>query len=199
MLTVKSLKVGVYRTNCYILYNKNKVLLIDPGSRASKIIDHIKESEVIGILLTHGHLDHIGAVDEIVKTYHCPVYCHKDDVAMLTDTTLNCSYRNNITAYSKVIALSEGKFMIDDILIEAMHTPGHTKGSTIYRIDDFLFTGDTLFKLSVGRTDLPTGDDRLLKNSLKMIKNLDPNLKIYPGHDESTTLRFELENNPYLI
>ena len=198
MMKIQTIKVGVYRTNCYLISENDHVIVIDPGSRASKILAEIENLSVDAILLTHGHLDHIGAVDEIVKAKQCPVYCHTDEVAMLTDPILNCSKNNKITANSKVITINEGRIFVGYFIIDVLHTPGHTSGSVIYQIKDYLFTGDTLFKNSVGRTDLPTGSANQLKHSLQLFKSLDDGLKIYPGHEECTDLKTELINNPFL-
>lgn len=198
MMKIQTIKVGVYRTNCYLVIENDHVIIIDPGSRATKILTEIEGLKVDAILLTHGHLDHIGAVDEIVKVKHCPVYCHIYDKEMLTDPLLNCSKNNNITATSKVIAIDEGRLIIGNYVIDVFHTPGHTNGSVVYQIQDCLFTGDTLFKNSVGRTDLPTGSAKQLKQSLQLIITLDDNLKVYPGHEEKTTIKTELVNNPFL-
>lgn len=197
-MKILTIKVGVYRTNCYLVIEKDHVIIVDPGSRATKILSAIEDLSVDAILLTHGHLDHIGAVDEIVKAKKCPVYCHKDDVEMLTDPLLNCSKHNNIKATSKVIAIDEGKLVIGDYVIDVFHTPGHTGGSVVYQLQDCLFTGDTLFKDSVGRTDLPTGNASQLKHSLQLFKTLDDSLKVYPGHEDNTTIKTELVNNPFL-
>jgi len=200
MIEITKLTVGVFRTNCYLVYNNQHVLIIDPGSRAEKIIQSIKENTIVdGILLTHGHLDHIGAVDKLVNHYHCPLYCGTDDIEMLQDPVLNCSVTAHIRVLSKANPLEEGKYRIGNFDIEIMSTPGHTKGSIMIQIENHLFSGDTLFHLSVGRTDLPTGSPSQQSQTLRFIKTLDPSLLVHPGHDEETTLETEFNENPYLI
>ena len=197
-MLVDHIRVGLYQTNCYLLKNNDHMLVIDPGARANRILEMMDNYIIDGILLTHGHLDHIGAVDAIVTQKNCQVYCSNEDLEMLNDPKLNCSNQNNIRVTSKVIGISEGTYQIGEFKICVYATPGHTHGSLIFMIDDKLFTGDTLFKGSVGRTDLPTGSDRELRSSLKLFTNFKPDTIIYPGHEELSTIEYELKYNQYL-
>ncbi|MEA5026395.1 MAG: MBL fold metallo-hydrolase [Erysipelotrichaceae bacterium] len=197
-MQVESLKVGVYRTNCYILRKNDHVLVIDPGFRSDKICAAIGDDRISAVLLTHGHLDHIGAVDELIRKKPSPVYVSIHDADMLRDPYLNCSNQNNIRVTSPVIQIAEGKLVIEDFEIMVFETPGHTAGSLTFLIDNKLFTGDTLFKESVGRTDLPTGNARDLKQSLQLFHSFPDDYTIYPGHDEISSLKHELISNPYL-
>lgn len=197
-MLVDHIRVGLYKTNCYLIKTNDHLLMIDPGARAERILTLVENDTIDGILLTHGHLDHIGAVDAIVKAKHCPVYCSYSDLELLSDPKLNCSNQNNIRVNSKVIGIDEGEYQIGAFKVQVYATPGHTHGSLVFLIDDKLFTGDTLFKESVGRTDLPTGSDREMRTSLKLFKNFNPDTIIYPGHEEISTIGHELKYNPYM-
>jgi len=172
--------------------------MIDPGARGERILAMVDDYTVDGILLTHGHLDHIGAVDAIVAQKHCPVYCSTNDLKLLSDPRLNCSNQNNIRVNSKVIGIDEGEYQIGAFKVKVYATPGHTHGSLVFLIDDKLFTGDTLFKESVGRTDLPTGSASEMRNSLKLFLDFNPDMIIYPGHEGISTIGHELKANPYM-
>lgn len=170
---IKTVKVGYLETNCYILFKNNECLIIDPGDEVSKIVQEIDDHKVVGILITHSHPDHIGAVEELQKHYSCPIY----------------NYEN----------LDEKQYHLGSFAFEVIYTPGHTSDSVSYYFDnESLFTGDFLFKGTVGRTDLPTGNFNALMRSIEKIKVYPSHIKIYPGHDDNTTLKDELAKNPYL-
>ena len=198
-MNVDYVVVGIYQENCYIVEKEGHYLVIDPGSRYDKILAKLPEGvKADAILLTHGHVDHIGAVDKLVKLWHCPVYVSKEDSFMVRDPYLNISNAMNIVVRSPLTILDEGELVIGPFTIQVLRTPGHTSGSVVFQIENALFTGDTLFHLSVGRTDLPSGNSSELKNSLAYLKTLDPSFLIYPGHDEFSTLEEEIFHNPYL-
>ena len=193
--------VGLFQTNTYLLSIDNKCILIDPASKAEKLIEILGERDLIAILLTHGHFDHIKAVNDLHKRYKCPVYISKEDEALSRDKTQGEVFAipmaNNVIV--KETFLEEGIMEIGPFKFETIFTPGHTKGSVCYRFDNELFTGDTLFRNSAGRTDLFSGSDKELKSSLRILKSIEENVNIYPGHDEISTLDEEKANNPYLI
>ena len=137
-------------------------------------------------------------VDKLVKLYQCPVYISKEDEIMARDPYLNLSEEDNIVIHSPVQHLKEGTYQIGHFSVQVYETPGHTPGSLMFRIGNELFSGDTLFHMSIGRTDLPLGSNSEMRSSLQLIKTLDPALRVYPGHEEVTTLEYELEHNPYL-
>lgn len=198
-MEIHRIPVGLHQANCYIVKNDGDVFIIDPGARPERIKTYLSQDErVTAILLTHGHFDHIGAVDELAKEYKCPVYLHEADEELLTDSELNYSQTRNVTVKSKLTFFTEGVLRIASTELHILHAPGHTKGSVLIGIRDSLFTGDVLFKNSVGRTDLAGGSDREMKNTLRIVKTLDKKLSVHPGHGESTTIESELKTNPFL-
>lgn len=198
-MEIKTFVLGPIATNTYLLTEGNNALLIDPASKPDKLIEILGDLNLVGILLTHGHFDHIKAVDGLYEKYKCPVYLHKDDEVLARDKYSGSIFGlvSYITCETK--KLQEGKMNIGPFNFEVLFTPGHTEGSVIYIFDNCIFTGDTLFKGSAGRTDLQGGDERKLKDSLRVFKNFKKDYIIYPGHEDSTTLADELSNNIYLI
>ena len=190
--------LGPLQTNTYMLVKDDQVLLIDPASKAEKLIDVIGDKKLVGILLTHGHFDHIKAVDGLYERFDCPVYLHHDDEYLARDKSSGSDFGFNVYISCPTINPKQGKMSVCDFEIETIYTPGHTRGSVIYIIDDAIFTGDTLFKGSVGRTDLDGGNARDLKDSLRIFKQFDKDYDIYPGHDEVSKLSLELATNYYL-
>lgn len=199
-MEVTSIKTGLFETNTYLLSEGDDVMLIDPASKAEKLFPLLEGKKLLAVLLTHGHLDHIKAVDGLYGKYHMPIYVNKQDEELLHDKTQGYPFGidNSPVVNSPVNYLQEGKMNIGPFNFEVLFTPGHTKGSTCFIFDKELFSGDTLFKMSAGRTDLKGGDYSDLKHSLQLLKNLGKDYIVYPGHDESTTLSFEVENNPYM-
>ncbi|MDO4197729.1 MAG: MBL fold metallo-hydrolase [Erysipelotrichaceae bacterium] len=197
-MEIRTYVLGPIETNTYLLTDGNDALLIDPASKPEKCIEILKDYNLAGILLTHGHFDHIKAVDGLYNKYHCPVYLHEDDEFLARDKNSGASF--GLVAYISVptIPLKEGKMKIHDFEFEVIFTPGHTPGSVIYVFEDAIFTGDTLFRCSVGRTDLEGGNFRDLNSSLQIFKSFKKDYLIYPGHEAPSTLYFELDNNPYL-
>ena len=197
-MEIKRYILGPISTNTYWLQNGNNVILIDPASKAEKLIDALGDLNLVAILLTHGHFDHIKAVDGLYEKYKCPVYLHSDDEELARDKQSGEDFGLVSYITCPTISPSQGKLVINDFNFEIVYTPGHTEGSLIYIIEDSIFTGDTLFKGSVGRTDLKGGSVSKLRESLRVFKELNCNYKIYPGHDEPSTLLDELANNYYL-
>lgn len=173
-MKIDKIIVGPLQENCYILTKNNNVLIIDPGDEYQKIKEHIK-GNVVGILITHNHFDHIGALNDLLNDYDVKVY-------------------NNSN-------LKEERIDIKDFKFEIIKTHGHTDDSISFYFyeDNIMFTGDFLFKDSIGRTDLPTGDMIEMKISIKKIKKYDDNIVIYPGHGDITNLGYEKINNYYFI
>lgn len=197
-MEIRSYVLGPIETNTYLLVDGTDAILIDPASKAEKLINILGELKLVGILLTHGHFDHIKAVDGLYEKYKCPVYLHEDDEQLARDKYSGESFGLVSYITCPIVKLKEGKMKINSFEFETIFTPGHTPGSVIYVFEDAIFTGDTLFMGSVGRTDLSGGDMRKLKDSLRVFKQFNHDYVIYPGHDQFTKLSLELINNIYL-
>ncbi len=188
-MLVKSLVLGFLEENCYFLIDdrSGKALVIDPGDEEEKILDFIKGEnlEVTHILLTHGHPDHVGAVPALVKETGAGVFLHESDARLFGLPTAE--------------KLEEGRtFILGGEKISVLHTPGHSPGSVCYVGPDHIFTGDTLFAGTVGRTDLPGGSGKDLSGSLnEKIAALPDALQVYPGHGPPTGLGLEKKRNPF--
>ena len=199
--------VGEVETNCYIVVNeaRNECFVIDPGDEEEVLIAAIEESKAApkAVLLTHGHFDHIYAVEPLVKKYGIPVYASENEAALLAEPEMNCSayYGREVSIVPENYIEDGDTFEIAGFKIKGIHTPGHTKGSMCFYIEKegVLFSGDTLFMGSVGRTDLPTGNTHLLLESLRdKIIVLPPETVICPGHGPETKLDYEKRNNSYM-
>ncbi len=200
-MKVEIVRVGMFQTNCYLVYNDGEMLIIDPGASFKKIDEAISKHEnikVVAILLTHGHFDHIGAADKLKEKYNCPIIASKDDEKILRNIKYNSLAGFATEVESDIDWIEKDELDIGSINVKVLFTPGHSAGSVMYIIDNKLFSGDTLFRLSVGRTDLYSGSSYLLRESLQQLYNLDRDMIVYPGHEGSTTVGFELDHNPYI-
>lgn len=195
-----------FSSNTYILSNNQfECVIIDLGSTSEKILNYLSENNLNlkAILLTHGHFDHIRGIDKIKKIYpKTPIYIHFNDFDLLKDPKLNCSLLNNENiSLNFDVNFTKDKLNFGEKLeFEVIETPYHTMGSVCYyyKEENLLFTGDSLFRRSIGRYDLVTSNPQLVQSSLNKFKTMDPNIKIYPGHGEMTTLKEEFKNNIYL-
>lgn len=205
-MNIKTFIVGLLRTNCYIVYNGNNAVIFDPGCRSEREIDEIKNFieenslNILAVILTHCHFDHILGVDVFAERYHCPVYISDADADGFYDPNrnLSLSVRHEFIPKTDVITFAdESEIVIADMRFAAYITPGHTPGSACFIIDDIVFTGDTVFYLSVGRTDLLGGDQAALEKSLIRVRNIckDKNYRFLCGHGNETTAQFEFKNN----
>ena len=176
--------LGMVQVNTYLLWEENHVLIVDPGSKSHKLQETIDSQNgvVDAIVLTHGHFDHIAGVDALVKKYHCPVYINELDMAMLPAPMLPFSYQPPVHVNSPIIKHKPGKNSIGAFTLQAIDAPGHSEGSTMLLWDDNLICGDVIFQGSIGRTDLPTGSNTKMMQTLRMIRETLPSkLKVYPG------------------
>lgn len=194
-MEITQLTLGLYQTNCYIIRapGEKRCCVIDPGYEAETILDRVNGLglTVEAILLTHGHFDHVGAVAEIAAETGCKVYISAADLSlppMITNGKLY--YTDTYPASGSVTAAG--------LTFRAIPTPGHTPGSVCLVCGDVMFSGDTLFCGSCGRTDLPGGNSRDILASLKTLAALPGNYRVYPGHGSSTDLAWERETNPYM-
>lgn len=198
-MIIKTLIVGMLQENCYIVMNQNsnEGFIIDPGDEVGTISKKVEElgCDIKGILLTHGHMDHVGAVVGLKDKYNVPVYMNAKEYEFMKEDTFVYIKLPEIFTY-----IEEGTVLnIAGLEIKAIHTPGHTKGGMCFLIGEDLFTGDTLFQGSVGRSDFIGGDGAELIRSIKeKLLDLGDNIKVYPGHGPSSTIGFEKARNPYL-
>jgi len=206
-LSIKTIVTGPFQENTYLLIDKlsDKCILLDPGDEGQKIINYINENNLIPIAIinTHAHLDHIGAIAEIKEKYLIPFYLHVDEKPILDSFPIACRIyginKRETPSVDKWIN-SSGDLVIGPFKLLIIETPGHTPGGCSYLIKDVIFVGDTLFKGSIGRTDLPGGDSKVLEQSLiKLMKTLNPKTKVYSGHGPLTSIIAEKTNNPFLI
>jgi len=196
-MKVNQLGLGVLKTNCYIIQSENKnAAAVDIGGESEVLLEFLEKNDLTlkKILLTHGHFDHIGGVEQVRRATGAEVYIHHLDAPKLSDFGIT-----DIEPVAEYNEISDGDIItLDEIQFRVMHTPGHTKGGVCYITDGVIFSGDTLFKNSMGRTDSPDGDYSEMMQSLKKLKMLEGNYTVYPGHDFSTTLNRERLNNPYM-
>ncbi len=194
-MEMEILELGILHTNCYIVWDETTRdgVILDPGGQAKKVINRLGQLElaVRGIVLTHRHFDHVGAVAKLRETYGCPVYLPEGDVGL--PSNLAGAPIPDAALYRDGDVLSFGS-----VTLHALCTPGHTPGSSCLRVGNWLFSGDTLFRGSCGRTDFPGGDWQEMYRSLYRLGTLEGDLFVYPGHGPATTLAQERENNPYL-
>lgn len=190
--------------NTYVVDYNGKCFIVDPGYEKEKIQKFVEDNklEVLGILLTHSHLDHMSALD----VYNVPIYLYENEYPLFKNHYENLYNERGLKrTYTldgrEIITFKEGDTIpFDDKEISIIPTPGHTIGGVCYKFENDLFTGDTLFKGSVGRTDLNTGNPEDMKRSLlKLMNTLDDNLNVHPGHMDSTTIGAEKKSNPYYL
>jgi len=196
----KLLLRGENYMNCYFIEDKGSCYIVDPGGEKEKLINYVKENKlmVVGILLTHAHIDHICAID----AFKAPIYIHRKEYEIFID-----NYNSGFKNFGKEVPFDLDKLRIilirdNDVLplndkkIKVIYTPGHTIGGVCYKFGDDLYTGDTLFQGSVGRWDLPTGSlQDLRKSVVHLIDSQNENIRVHPSHGESTTIGEEIRNN----
>ena len=195
MLKIDVLPLGDYQTNCYILHNEDNrdCVILDPGYEPEIISRFLEEKGLTlrAILLTHCHFDHVGAVKDLAAQTDCRVYLCQKDLAMPPMLTNGPLYYTDTYADGDTVTQAGIPFRV-------LETPGHTPGSVCLITGGNLFSGDTLFAGSCGRTDLPGGDSRAMRDSLRRLAALKENYNVYPGHGSASTLDREKQTNPYL-
>ena len=206
-MQVLTLSVGALGTNCYIVSRSDNApaIVIDPGDDANVILQTLQSHglQLASILLTHGHFDHFGALDALIAATGCDFYISKEDSLMIRDGVKNFSvsfFGRTIESCTLArVVLEDGmQLQLADLMVDVIATPGHSLGSVCYRIEDCLFTGDTLFRGACGRVDGYGGSGKSILRSLAMLRTIDENLTVYPGHGESTSLGYEKEYNMYM-
>ncbi len=194
-MTIHTLTLGLYQTNCYIVHadGSKSCIVIDPGYDANTILNRtaLLGLEIEAILLTHGHFDHVGAVRQIAADTDCRVFLQEQELSLPAAMTDGPLYYTDL--YS-----SEGTLSIAGLNVKILHTPGHTPGSVCLIIGDTIFSGDTLFAGSMGRCDFPGSSIFDMRKSLKKLRSLPGDYRVLPGHAEDTTLEYERQTNPYL-
>ena len=207
-MKIEKFVTGIISTNCYIVTNEEtkETVIVDPANLSKAMIGYIEEEELVikAILLTHAHFDHIMGIDKVIDRYgEMPVYVEESDLELLHTPSMNES-----TVYTNGYSYPGGDVIHDgDVLhligedFRVIHTPGHTVGGCCYYLpeEEALFSGDTLFCGSIGRTDLPTGSSRDLAHSIReKLMILPDETKLYPGHMDESTIGYEKEINPFI-
>jgi hydroxyacylglutathione hydrolase len=208
LLNVYPLVLGPVQTTCYVVSSQGRAVIVDPAANATKIIQYLGTKKLIpeAILLTHGHFDHIGAVNELAAKYSLPIYAHKSEKEYFDQPEVNLS---TMTYQPFVLSedldyhwLADGATLTClDTQVKIFHVPGHTSGSLCYYFvkDRMVFTGDTLFKQSIGRTDFIYGNHQQLVTGIRQkLLTLPDDTLVYPGHGDCTTVADEKRNNPFL-
>lgn len=192
-MKIDTLVLGQLQTNCYLVADEDgAAVVIDPAAAPKLILQTAREKglQIRAVLLTHGHFDHVGGVRDVAEALRCPVWMHENELTLpeyLTDGKLYYT-----DGYDEGDTVTVGK-----LTFTVLHTPGHTPGSVCLRCGTALFSGDTLFAGSCGRTDFSGGSGAEMCKSLRRLAEIPDNLAVYPGHGEETTLAREREENPY--
>lgn len=205
-MEVIRIPAGIYAANCYLVYDEESKegIVIDPGGDVDDIIAKIEEFgvEVKYIVLTHGHGDHIAGVKELKAYTKAPVAVHKDDEPLVRDGSKNLSSRmaTGTVEFAPDILLNEGdKISFGNLEAHVIHTPGHTPGGISLKVENALFSGDTLFAGSIGRTDFEYSSFKDIMDSIReKLLVLPEETRVYPGHGPSTTLKMEKQTNPFI-
>lgn len=198
-------KVGELQTNCYVVSKDDKCLIFDAGDSADFILEKllIEKLTPIAIFSTHGHFDHTLAVGEIQLSFDIPYYISKKDLFLINRSKETADYFLNskqiVIPPKNIKDLKNRKLKVGDFEFEVIRTPGHTPGSTCFKFEDFVLTGDTLFKGTVGRYDFSYSDKKLLKDSIERLFKLPESTIVYPGHEDETLIGTEMRNELFSL
>ena len=212
-IEVEKLVLGAVSTNVYLIFYNGNCLIIDPSDEAERIISCIEERKAkpLAVLITHGHFDHIMAAPVLAKKYGIKIYAGEADRQLLEDSKLNLGQSflgENFTMEADEYLKDGDELEFEGFKLKVMYTPGHTVGSISFYSDDLedneafkkvIFSGDSLFAGSIGRVDLPTGNEATMRKTLEEVfKKMSPETVVFPGHGAATTIERELAHNPYL-
>lgn len=205
--SIKNLVLGMVQTNTYIMINntRKEAIVFDPADDANRIVQYLQTNDLVckGILLTHGHFDHIIAAKELAHLTQSKVHAHEEELRLLEDPNMNVSSQiGRECSLTPDILLKDGEIIdLAGFRFKVIHTPGHTGGGACYYEEEYqvLISGDTLFRDSIGRTDLPTGNGRVLIKSIQeKLMTLEDQVIVYPGHGKPTTIGYERDHNYYI-
>ena len=207
-MKIEKYVVGMIGTNCYLVINEETkdTVMVDPGAYPAKLKNAVKEQglKLKAVLLTHAHFDHIMGLSDVMEDIKIPVYVEEADLPMMMDgeSNLSSGYMRGGYQFADAVPVRDGQqLQIAGFQFRVIHTPGHTKGSCCYYLKDegVLFSGDTVFYGSVGRTDFPGGSTAEIVRSLhKLVDSLPEETEVFPGHDASTTIGYEKRYNPFV-
>lgn len=194
-MNIKTMRIGSYQTNCYMVYNdgSDRCILIDPGYEPEWLLEQAfhEVKKIEAILLTHGHFDHVGGVKHIAAETGCRVYICKEDLDLNPMITDGVIYYTDVYADGDTLELAGLKLRV-------IQTPGHTPGCVCLVCEDTIFSGDTLFAGTCGRTDLPGGSSWEMRQSLTRLAALEGDYRVLPGHGHESTLEAERRSNPFM-
>ena len=202
-MEIRVIHLGLIKTNCFLLSGEKAAVVIDPGFKSELTADFLNQNSDKErlILITHAHFDHIGGAEQLRRDTGVKIAVGEYDNPDLADPEINLSnkFHAGVEPFGADILLKDGESLtVGDITFKVILSPGNTKGEVCFLTGDCLFSGDTLFKGAIGRTDFPGGDLKTLKRSVKRLISLPDETKVYPGHGDFTTIAFEKENNMFV-